>query len=151
MSIIRMEVRQLMKAAIKRKQSASSFIWEMRQKGLGYRRTVMLADWRTAGDIEVKTGLAQYVRKDRYPSAASLVVFETTKTMPEFMYQVKVKSIIHPDEPIDKQYVNLFSDVPMTPDMVEQAIIEKWAEWEQYTAIALEEPVLFTAYRTVLI
>jgi len=151
MSITRMKVRQLMKAAQKRKQSASSFIWELRQKGLGYRRTIMLADWRTAGDIEAKTGLAQYVRKDRYPSAASLVVFETTKSIPEYMYQIKVKSIIHPDLPVDKQYVNIFSDVPLTPEQAEQAVVEKWAEWEDYTAIALEEPVLFTAYRTVLI
>ncbi|GAI39403.1 unnamed protein product, partial [marine sediment metagenome] len=54
MSIARMKVRQLMKAAIKRGQSAHSFIWDMRQKGLGYRHTVMRADWRTAGQIEAK-------------------------------------------------------------------------------------------------
>lgn len=151
MSITRMQVRQLMKAAIKRGQSGSSFIWDMRKKGLGYRHTVMLADWRTAGQIEAKKDLARFIRKDRYPTTASIIVFETTKKLPEFMYTIKVKSIIHPDEPIDKQYVNLFSDVPMTPAMVEQAIVEKWAEWEDYTAIALEEPVVSAIYRMVTI
>lgn len=151
MSIVRMEVKQLMKAAVKRKQSARSFIWDMRQKGLGYRHTLMRADYRTARGIVEKTGLAQYVRKDRYPSSKSLIVFETTKTTPEYMYQVKVKSIIHPDVAIDKQYVNIFSDVPLTPAMVEQAVVEKWSEWEDYTAIALEEPVLLTAYKMVLV
>jgi len=149
MSIKRMEVRQLMKAAIARGQSARSFIWDMRQKGLGYRHTIMRADWRTAGQIEAKKGLMRYVRKDRYPTPASMVVFETTKSIPEYMYTLKVKSVIHPDKPVDEQYVNIFSDVPMTPAMVEQAVTEKWAEWEDYTAIALEGLVSYTAYRTI--
>lgn len=151
MSIARMKVRQLMKAAIKRGQSARSFIWEMRQKGMGYRHTVMLADWRTAGQIEAKKDVARFIRKDRYPTTESIVVFETTKTLPEFMYTIKVKSVIHPDKPVDQQYVNIFSDVPMTPAMVEQAVTEKWAEWEDYTAVALEEPVVSTIYRMVKI
>ena len=151
MSIVRMQVRQLMKAAIKRGQSARSFIWDMRQKGLGYRHTTMRADWRTAGQIEAKKDLARFIRKDRYPTSKSIVVFETTKTLPEFMYTIKVKSVIHPDKPVDQQYVNIFSDVPMTPAMVEQAVVEKWAEWEDYTAIALEEPVVSTIYRMVTI
>ena len=111
----------------------------------------MLADWRTAGQIEAKKDLARFIRKDRYPTSKSIILFETTKTVPEYMYTIKVKSIIHPGEPVDKQYVNLFSDVPMTPAMVEQAVVEKWAEWEDYTAIALEEPVVSTIYRMVQI
>lgn len=149
MTITRMQVKALMKAAYKRGQSASSFFRDMDVRGLTYRHTTMLADWRTAAGIEKKKGLARFIRKDRYPTPASIVVFETTKSIPEYMYAIKVKSVIHPDKPVTEQYVNIFSDVPMTPGMVEQAIVEKWAEWEDYTAIALEEPILHTVYRSI--
>ncbi|GAH20616.1 unnamed protein product [marine sediment metagenome] len=39
----------------------------------------------------------------------------------------------------------------MTPAMVEQAIIEKWSEWEDYTAEAIEEITPWTAVRTTAI
>lgn len=152
MSTARSEIKARMFSAFRKGQSVTSFMRDMRLiYPKLYRKTVLLADWRTTGQIEAKKGLMRYIRKDRYPTAASMVVFETTKKIPEYMYTIRVKSVIHPGEPVDKQYVNIFSDVPMTPDMVTQAVVEKWAQWEDYTAIALEEPVIETAYRTIKI
>jgi len=63
----------------------------------------------------------------------------------EYMYKVKVESRLSPGEPIQERFVNILSDKPMTPAMVEQAVTEKWAEWEDYTAEAIEKMVVWTA------
>lgn len=148
MSIKRAEVIGLMRGAFKRGQSASSFFADMRVKGLTYRRTVMLSDWRAENEIAVKEDRIRYVRKDYYPTEKSIaqVPYELSQ---EYMYKVRVTSRIEPGVPITERFVNLMSDVPMTPAMVEQAVIEKWAEWEDYTAEQLGELVVTTAYRRV--
>lgn len=128
MGIIRAETIARMRGAIRKGISASSFISQMREVGLSYRRTDMLADWRSVGQIEKKKELLKYVRKDRYPTEKVLaaVTWEISK---EFMYKVKVQTILKVGEPITERFVNIMSDVPMTPAMVEAEVEQQWGEW----------------------
>lgn len=148
MPIKRANVIALMRGAFRRGQSATSFIWDMREKGLGYRRTTMLSDWRSINELEKKTGLMRFVRKDYYPTKITMAEVEWRLSQ-EYMYKVKVESRLRPDVPITERFVNIMSDTPMTAAMVEQAVTEKWADWEDYTAEAIETMQVWTAVHRV--
>lgn len=150
MGLKRANVIALMRGAFRRGQSAGSFLRDMREKGLTYRRTDMLSDWRSVNELEKKAGSLQYVRKGYYPTKTVIAVVDWDIKQ-EYMYVAKVWSRLKPDEPFVERKVNILSDVPMTPDMVEQAIIEKWSEWEQYTAETIDRILPWTAVRTTKI
>lgn len=149
MPIKRANVIALMRGAFRRGQSAGSFIRDMRAKGLTYRRTDMLADWRSENQLHIKEGAMRFVRKDYYPTKAVIAEVEY-KLSQEYMYKVKVESRLRPDVPITERFVNLMSDVPMTPAMVEQSLIEKWSAWEDYTAEAIEKVTVWSAVHKVM-
>jgi len=149
MSLLRANVIALMRGAFRRGQSAGSFIRDMREKGLTYRRTDMLSDWRSVNELEKKEGALRFVRKDYYPAKASMAQVEWALSQ-EYMYKVKVESRLRPELPITERFVNIMSDVPLTPLMVEQATIEKWAEYEDYTAEAIEKITPFSAVHKVM-
>jgi len=138
-----------MRGAFRRGQSASAFISDMREKGLTYRRTDMLADWRSMNELERKEGAFRFVRKDYYPTKVVIAEVEW-KLSQEYMYKVKVQSRLRPDEPITERFINIMSDIPMTPTMVEQSLTEKWSEWEQYTAETIEELTVWSAVHKVI-
>lgn len=150
MPLKRANVIALMRGAFRRGQSATSFIWDMKQKQLSYRRTTMLSDWRTINELEKKKGLMRFVRKDYYPAKIAMAEVEWLLSQ-EYMYKVKVESRLRPDVPITERFVNIMSDTPMTAAMVEQAVTEKWAEWEDYTAEAIEKMQVWTAVHRVAI
>lgn len=135
MGVVRAETIARMADAFRRGLSASRFIADMHKVGLSYRRSDMLADWRSEANIEAKKDTLKYVRKDRYPTEKSIadVHYAFSK---EFMYKVKVQSVIRVGEPITERFVNIMSDVPMTPAMIEAEVTERWREWERY---AVEE------------
>lgn len=149
MGILRAEVIARMRGAFREGLSASRFIADMRAVGLSYRRTDMLADWRSVGQIDKKDGLVRFVRKDRYPTTATMaaVTWETSK---EFMYKVKVQSVIQPGMPITERFVNIVSNVPMTPAMVEAEVEEQWGEWEKYKAEEITQIQVWSAVRKVM-
>lgn len=149
MGIVRQEVLQRMRGAFREGLSASRFIRDMQSAGLSYRRTTMLSDWRSVNEIERKEGVMRYVRKDRYPAEASMasVTWETSK---EYMYKVKVNSTIRPGEPISERFVNIMSDVPMTPGMVESEVLERWTEWEKYAPETITGLQVWTAVRSAI-
>lgn len=149
MGIKRSTVIGLMRGAFRRGQSASSFIWDMRERGLGYRRTDMLSDWRTVNELEKKKGLMRFIRKDYYPAKQQMAEVEWALSK-EYMYKVKVQSRLKPDVPITERFVNIMADTPMTSAMVEQAVIEKWSEWEDYTAEAIEKIDVWTAVHRIV-
>lgn len=150
MALKRATVIGLMRGAFRRGQSASSFIWDMKQRNLSYRRTDMLGDWRSINELEKKKGLMRFIRKDYYPAAPQMAEVEWLMSK-EYMYKVQVQSRLQPDEPITERFVNIMSDEPMTSAMVEQAVTEKWTEWEDYTAEAIEKIQVWTAvHRAVL-
>jgi len=133
MSIIRAEVIAKMRGAFREGLSATKFIKDMTAVGLSYRRGDMLADWRSVNELEVKEGLARFIRKDRYPTEKTMAAV-TWATSQEYMYKVKVQSVIRAGEPITERFVNILSNVPMTPGMVESQVEEQWQEWEKYAA-----------------
>lgn len=149
MGIDRATVMPLMRRAIKRGQSVTSFYWQMRTKGLAYRKTDFFADYKGKKEIVSKEGKMQYVRRDYYPTEASTAQV-TWDISQEYMYVVRVKTRAKPGVPVTERKVNIMSDVPMTPRMVEQAIVEKWSEWEDYTAEELGEIIPWSAVHRVM-
>lgn len=149
MGLRRATVLPLMRAAIKRGQSVTSFYWDMRVKGLAYRKTDFLADYKGKKEIVSKEGKMQYVRRGYYPSEAAMAQV-TWKIGHEYMYVVRIKP--RPGMPIvePEPKVNIMSDVPMTPAMVIQAVTEKWSEWEDYTAEELGEIIPWSAVHKVM-
>ncbi|GAI64195.1 unnamed protein product [marine sediment metagenome] len=149
MAIERAIVIAKMRGAFREGLAASRFIKDMRDIGLSYRRTDMLADWRSVNELERKEGVLRYVRKDRYPTEKTIaaVTWETSK---EFMYKVKVQSVIRIGEPITERFVNIMSDVPMTPAMVEAEVEERWGEWEKYEAEIITGLQTWSAVRKVM-
>ena len=109
----------------------------------------MLSDWRSINELERKEGVLRYVRKDRYPTEKSMaaVTWETSK---EYMYKVKVSSVIRAGEPITERFVNIMSDVPMTPTMLEAEVEERWGEWEKYAAEQITRLQVWSAVRKVM-
>jgi len=109
----------------------------------------MLSDWGSESQLERKKDLMRFVRKDRYPTKAAIAQVDY-KYSQEFMYKLKVQSRLRPDEPLTERFVNIMSDEPMMPGMVEQAVVEKWAEWEDYTAEAIEKVTVWSASQTTI-
>lgn len=149
MGIVRAETIARMRVGFREGLSASRFIADMKAVGLSYRRSDMLADWRSVNQVERKEGALRFVRKDRYPTEKSIaaVTWETSK---EYMYKVKVQSVIRAGEPITERFVNLMSDIPLTPAMLEAEVEERWGEWEKYAAEEITRLQVWSAVRKVM-
>jgi len=149
MSIERSQAIAYMRKAFRKGQTVTDFRQDMRAKGLSYRWTTMLSDWRSVNQLETKKGLMRYVRKDRYPTKMAIAEVDWVLSQ-EYMYTVKVQSRLRPGEPQVERFVNLMSDEPMTGTMIEQGVTEKWAVWEDYTAEAIEKIIPWSAvHRTM--
>lgn len=148
MGIVRAETIARMRGAFKEGLSASRFIADMKAIGLTYRRTDMLADYRNVRQLAAKKDLLKYVRKDYYPTAK---VYATTtwKLGKEFMYVIKVKTQLRPDEPIVEHNVNIQTDSPMTPEMIEARLIEERAKEEKYLGETMLKITPFLAVRRI--
>ena len=148
MGIVRAETIARMRGAFKEGLSGSRFIADMRSAGLSYRRSDMLADWRTIGQLETKKDLLKYVRKDYYPTA-KVYATSTWNLSKEYMYVIKVKTQLRPDEPIVEHIVNIQRDVPLTPAMIEEQLIIERAKEEKYLGETMLEIVPFMAVRRI--
>ena len=146
---IRSETIARMRVAFREGLSATRFIGEMKTVGLSYRRTAMLADWRSINELEQKKDLLKYVRKDYYPTEKTMAAVSWELSQ-EYMYKVKVSSRIQPGAPLTERFVNILSDVPMTPGQVSESVVEKWAEWEKYQTEIIEDLVPWTAVHKVM-
>lgn len=149
MGIMRAEVIGRMRGALREGLSASRFIADMREVGLSYRRTDMLADWRSVNELERKEGAVRYVRKDRYPTEKTIASVEWAISR-EYMYKVKVQSVVRIGEPITERFVNIMSDVPLTPAMIEAEVEERWGEWEKYAPELITGLQPWSAVRKVM-
>jgi len=145
---VRSTVIASMRDAFRKGQAANKFIAQMKAKGLSYRRSTMLADWRSVNEVERKEGQMRHIRKDYFPAERSLAAVEWSLSQ-EYMYKVKTLSRIRPDEPIVERFVNILSDTPLTPRQVEQQVYSRWGEWEKYQGESLSELVVWSAYRRV--
>lgn len=134
-----------MRKAYRVGQSASSFLYDMRAEGLSYRRTDMLADWRSVNEIEAKKGRLAFVRKDYRPTRKVIAEVDW-KISTEFMYNVKVRSQISPDEPITERFVNVMQDKPLTPAEIEQLA---WSVIQEQSPDKIRQVVGVTAWSAV--
>jgi len=114
----RSEVILRAKQAFKTGLSATSFIADMKTRGLSYRRTDMLSDWRSVNEIERKAEAFKYVRRDYFPTAKVMAQVEWEMSH-EFMYKLKVQSRLEPGQPLTERFINITSDTPMTRAGVE--------------------------------
>ncbi len=121
----RAAVMQRIKAAQAKGLSATRFISDMKAVGLSYRRTTMLADWRSVGNVVKKTGLLKYVRKGFVPSPA-LYAEVSWNLSQEFLYKIKVQTRLYPGKGLDEHFVNIVSDKPMTPGEWESEVAGLW-------------------------
>lgn len=149
MGIDRAEVIARMRGALRQGINASRFIKDMKAAGLSYRRTQMLSDWRSVNQLETKKELFRYVRKDYYPSPRVMATVSWNLSR-EFMYKVRVQSRLAPGEPLTERFVNIMSDVPLTPGGVEASVMEQWAMWERYQKETIVKITPETAIRRVL-
>ena len=135
MAVERAEAIARMPNAFRQGQSVAAFILEMRGKGLSYRTSDMYADWYAATNVLAVEGAMQHIRKDYYPTEKTMadVPWALSK---EYMYKVKVYSRLREGE-------------PLTPAMIEEAVVEKWSEWEDYTKEAIEKVTAWTALHRV--
>ena len=140
---IRSEVILRMKAAVESGKSASGFLSEMREAGLGFRRTTFLSDLRSVGNVEKKTGLLKYVRKGFQPSPSLYAETEWNLSR-EFFYKIKVQTRLKPGEPIESRFINIVTDSPMSPGEWEEQVKQLWAT--KYRGVVEEvvkiEPIL---------
>ncbi len=106
------------KIAFNQGVSASKFLNDMKARGLSYRRTDMLADFRSVNELERKADAFKYVRKDRMPTAKVIAQVDWGLSS-EYMYKVKILSRTSPGEPILERFVNIMQDRPRTPGEIE--------------------------------
>ncbi len=149
MGIVRAEVIAKMRGAFRSGKTASRFLTDMKAAGLSYRRTDMLSDWRSVNQLERKEGAIRNVRRDRYPTAKTMAQVEWGLSK-EFMYKVKVQSVIKAGEPMTERFVNIMSDIPLTPSMIEAEVEKAWAEWERYAAEEITGLQVWSAVRKVM-
>jgi len=135
-------------SAIARGLTPTAFIKELKAAGLSYRRTLMLADWRSVAGIEAKKDLIKYVRKDRLPSMRAIADVEWELSA-EYMYKANVWSRLTPDSPLTERFVNIMSDKPLTPAQMEAEVYERWGEWERYSAEELKAVKVVAAYHKI--
>lgn len=139
----------VIKSAARRGLSSAETIRELADKGLSYRRTTMLADYRTAANIKEKEGLLKYVRKDRTPSPR--IYAETTHALSrEFQYLVAVQTRLRPGEPLEKRLVSIINDRPMTPRELDTEIRELWGDWYPERREEIVATIPETAIRRVI-
>lgn len=144
----RSEVVLRMRGGFRKGQSASSFITEMRNVGLSYRRTEMLADWRAVNEIESKAGLLRNVRRNYYPSTKAMAHVGWNMSQ-EYMYVINVKTRRGEAEQLEDKRVNIMSDIPLTPHEIEEELRDRWSGFEKYQGEQLEAVDLFQAVRRV--
>ncbi len=135
----RSEVILRAKIAFQQGVSASQFINSMKDRGLSYRRTDMLSDFRSVNELERKADAFKYVRKDRMPTAKVIAQVDWGLS-DEYMYKVKILSRDRPGEPIIERFVNIMQDRPRTPGEIEAltwTLIQKQSPKLQAQVVAI--------------
>lgn len=148
MSIKRATVIAKMRKAFKLGVSQTRFLADMKAAGLSYRHTNMIADWHDANKVAYQEGRMRFIRKG-YAPADRIAELKEWAMSKEYMYKVKTKSRLHPDEPITERFVNIMSDVPLTVREVQAQVEERWGEWEKYAPEELVSLQVWTAVHRV--
>ncbi len=150
MGVERSELIMRMRSAVTAGVKVGRFIAKEKAAGryVG-RRTTYLADYRSVSGLKAKEGLARFIRKDRYPTEKTMASVEWALGK-EYMYKVKVQSVIKVGEPITDRFVNIMSDVPMTIGEIEVEVEQSWGEWERYKAEKITGLQVWSAVHKVM-
>lgn len=136
MAAKRAEVIVRMRKAIRSGGTASDFISAMMKKGLSYRRSDMLADWREVATIEHIDIAVSRIRKGYIPleHIAELKFWAMSK---EFMYRIRTERISAEGKTLEPKYINIMSNKPLTVEKLEREAFER--AFEQSPAESGEE------------
>lgn len=145
MSIRRAELKLLMKGAFAEGLSFNAFERQQRAIEPCPRRTLMLADWRSALSLKKKKGLLRYVKKNLLPTAA-MQAKSWEKMTTQYMYTVRIQARRTPTGEIKSDFRNIGSDVPLTPAQVEA---EMWQRIKTQSPPLLALVVGLTAYTAI--
>lgn len=146
MGLLRAETLLRIKIAIKAGQGATATYFALRKIGKVTRKTDFLADFRMEAGIKKKEGLMRFVRKDRYPTSTAMAGLSKDASK-EFLYKLKYRQVIRPGEPAEDMFVNLMSDVPLTPEMLEAEVVKQWGEMERYRPQSLTGLQVYSVFR----
>lgn len=135
--------------AIARGLTVQGFIRELTSIGATYRRTLMLADWRSVSNIEARKDVIKYVRRDRLPTAKEYADTEWP-WREEWAYKLKVYTQLYPGAPIKDRLIIIESDVALTPAGMEAETRRRFAAIETGTEVGIVTQVTpVGAYRRV--
>jgi len=134
------------RVAFKAGISQTSFIRDMKAAGLSYRHTDMLADFRSVSGIAKVEGLLRFVRKGFFPAEKNIAT-TTWKLPKEFMYKVYIYTRTYPGEPLDKRFISIPADAPLTTAVIEQAAYKAIEKLSPKLLENLEAIVPWTAMR----
>lgn len=149
MAVERAEAIARMPNAFRQGQSVASFILEMRGKGLSYRTSEMYADWYAATNVLAVEGALQYIRKDYYPTEKTIADV-SWKFKAEVEYMFKVKVLVKRGQEVVERFVNIMSDIPLTPAIMEAEAIEVVERGGTPPIETAERAIAWTAYRSTL-
>lgn len=137
-----------MPEAIARGLSATKFLSGLKLSTGGYQKQRFLADWRTVAGIEKKKDAFKFVRRDRRPPMTAMadVEWELEK---EYMYKARVFYRTSPGETLKERFVNIPSDIPLTPEEAEQEVERRWDDKWKYEGETLERSQVTAGYHRI--
>jgi len=139
---------QMIPGAIKAGYSAGGFLEYLKGQGLGYRRTLFLADWRSILGIKQVEGALRFVRRDHIPGA-SVVADVNWRFSQDYVYILRVEKAKGFEIPKKPETVAVLSDIPLA---IEQIIAKAWNiiyEQSPERAIQAERLVPWSAYHKI--
>jgi hypothetical protein len=144
---IRAQAQPIMEGLAARGVSANEALKTLREMGLGYRRTDFLADYRTYTGREKAKDVAKYIRKDRYPTAATMVA-DVRNLKDKYQAHVTYTYFDKTTGEEKRDYVYIGSENLMTPGEVESIasdLLSNYADSYNVQITALRYN--FTRYR----
>lgn len=146
MGLLQAEIRLRIIEGIKAGIGSTRLYWKLRAVGPVTRKTDFLAVYRKEARTKKMEGLLRFVRKDRYPTTTIMSAL-SPEASKEFLYKLRYSDVIKPVREEDYKFVNIMSDVPMTPEMIEAEVIERWGEFEKYRPEAVTELQVWSVFR----
>jgi hypothetical protein len=149
MAAARSNVIARMRSAIKKDITASDFIATMKEKGLSYRRSDMLADWRELASIMKAESALEKVRTGYIPidRMAELKAWNMSQ---EYMYKVRSEQITKTGKKLEPKFVNIMSDEPLTVEQIEERAFELAFEQSPPQAGEGRKFIFETGYKRVI-
>jgi len=136
-------------AAYRAGQSATAWIKSMYEQGLSYTRPTMYADFYSVAAILEAEGALANIRKDYYPTDKTIADV-SWKFKGDVEYMFKVKVLVKRGGEITERFVNIMSDIALTPAMMEAEAIEIVERGGTPPLETAERAIAWTAYRTTL-